>query len=254
MFRVLAIAKATFVESVRDRVLYGILLFAVGIILCSAFLDAVNVGDRFKFLRDFTAASISFFGLAICIFLGVGLVSKEIERRSLYWLLVKPLSRSQFLLGKYLGLVALLFLDFLIMGAGFLLVSHALERTWVPAYGALTLLLFLKYAVVTSVSIVFSTFSGQTLSVILTLLVYLVAHSTAHLTRLAEGQGWFTETVAGIAYRVFPNLERLSFHARLLHDIRIPAAELAWSVAYGLAYIAAALGVAMLVFKEREFN
>lgn len=260
MRRVLAIAKATLIESLRDRVLYGILLCAGGIILAFyALSDWVDLGEQHKFFRDGVTAALSFFGLVLSIFLGVGLVSKEIERRSVYWLLVKPISRYQVVLGKYLGLVGLLLLDFLVLGAITILFLRALEHTWSPSYALLILLLFLKYTVVVTVALVFSTISGQVLSAILTFLVYIVGHSTRELVELASGDGavgaaWVTYPIARAAAWLFPDLARLSFHPRILHNLTIPPAELLGSVAYGALYSLAALGVAALIFSRREFE
>ena len=99
---VLRIAANVFKESVRDKVLYGIVLFAVLIISASMLLGQLTAGQEVKIIKDLGLAAISLFGHFIAIFIGIGLVSKEVERRSIYALLAKPMTRSQLLLGKYL--------------------------------------------------------------------------------------------------------------------------------------------------------
>jgi ABC-type transport system involved in multi-copper enzyme maturation permease subunit len=116
------IAGAVFRESVRDKILYGIVAFAVLIIAASLLLGQLTAGQEVKIIKDLGLAAISIFGHFIAIFIGIGLVSKEVERRSIYALLVKPMSRSQLLLGKYLGLVLTLAVNVTVMTAALLAV------------------------------------------------------------------------------------------------------------------------------------
>src|SRR5262245_25247460 len=102
--RVAAVAANTFRESVRERVLYNLVLFAVLMTLSSLLLGQLSVRQDEKIVKDLGLASIDVFGTLIAMFIGVGLIRKEIERRSLYPLLAKPLSRAEFLLGHVLGL------------------------------------------------------------------------------------------------------------------------------------------------------
>ncbi len=110
------IAVSVFRESVRDKVLYNLVFFAILLIAASVLLGQLTAGQEVKIIKDLGLAAMSVFGLFIAVFIGIGLVSKEVERRSIYALLTKPISRAQFILGKYLGLVLTLAVNLAVMG------------------------------------------------------------------------------------------------------------------------------------------
>src|SRR5438045_1071746 len=112
-----SIALNVFKESVRDKVLYNLVFFAVMLIAVSYLLGELTAGQDVKIIKDLGLAAMSVFGLFIAVFIGIGLVSKEVERRSIYSLLAKPISRQQFILGKYLGLVLTLLVNISAMTA-----------------------------------------------------------------------------------------------------------------------------------------
>lgn len=250
----LAVARATFLESLRDRVLYSIFLFALGMLLASAFLSSVPVGDRGSILKDFGLAGISFFGLCLSVFLGISLVSKEIERKSLYWLLVKPVSRHQLLVGKYLGLLALLLLDIQFMGALFLLQLRLSLGVWEFSLLTNVAFLFLKFSVLTAIAVAFSTFSTPTLSVLYTLVTYFIGNSTARFRAFAPEYGPGAAFAGELFYLLLPNFDNFDIRKEMLHRASLPAAQVLFTVVYALAYVFLALAVARFIFERREFN
>src|SRR5438128_3840696 len=130
--RVLLIARNAFREAVRDRVLYNLVVFALLLIAGSIFLGELSAGQESKIIIDLGLSAMLLFGAFIAIFVGVGLVYKEIERRTLYAILSKPIGRGQFLLGKYLGLCLTLLINVVIMGVGVSLALIYLHRGWDP--------------------------------------------------------------------------------------------------------------------------
>src|SRR5437870_5256105 len=110
-----SIALNVFRESVRDKVLYNLVFFAVMLIAVSYLLGQLTAGQDIKIIKDLGLAAMSVFGLFIAVFIGIGLVSKEVERRSIYSLLAKPISRQQFIVGKYAGLVLTLAVNLTVM-------------------------------------------------------------------------------------------------------------------------------------------
>ena len=126
------IARNTFREAVRDRVLYNLVLFALLLIGGAVFLGELSGGQEAKIIIDLGLSAILLFGVFIALFVGVGLVHKEIERRTLYAILSKPVGRGQFLVGKYLGLCLTLLVNILIMGVGVSLALVYVERGWTP--------------------------------------------------------------------------------------------------------------------------
>src|SRR5687767_5282628 len=111
------IALSVFRESVRDKVLYNLVFFAVMLMAVSYLLGQLTAGQDIKIIKDLGLAAMSLFGLFIAVFIGIGLVSKEVERRSIYALLAKPIRRQELVAGKYLGLVLTLLVNIAIMTA-----------------------------------------------------------------------------------------------------------------------------------------
>ncbi len=179
--KIWAIILNTFREAVRDRVLYAIVFFAVVILLISTIMDVITIGQRAKIIIDMGLASISIFGALIAIFVGIGLVYKEIEKRTIYTIVSKPVARWQFLLGKYFGLVLTLAVQVAAMSAIFFIIV-ASEMGRVPPLLYLAVgMTFLELMVVCAVAIFFSSFSTPILSGMYTLGVYLIGHLTRDL-------------------------------------------------------------------------
>lgn len=199
MSKVLHIALNTFRESSRDRVLYVIAFFGVALMAASQGLGWVSVGEETQIVQDFSLAAISFFGALIAVFVGTGLVYKEIEKRTIYTILSKPVSRWQFLLGKFCGLMAVLLAAVAGMGAIALAIIYYsgcttptgdggfwLDRIdWTLLLQALTLLYF-EMMVVVALAIFFSTVSSPGLAAVFTFCAYLVGQITPSLMDLAN--------------------------------------------------------------------
>ena len=184
--KVLSIALNTFRENLRDKLLYNLLVFALLMIGSSLLLMRLTLGEFHRLMLDVGLGSINIFGVLIAIFVGIGLVSKEIEKKTIYTIVSKPVARYQFLVGKYLGLIVTLFVNTLIMAAGLLLVLFAqevpIESMLFKALG----LIFLEFMVVTAVALLCSTFTSATLSAIFTLATYVIGHLTADLKVFGE--------------------------------------------------------------------
>jgi ABC-type transport system involved in multi-copper enzyme maturation permease subunit len=248
-----AIAINTFREAIRDRILYLILAFAIVLILASRAISLLTVGSEEKIIKDIGLMAISLFGVATSIFIGVGLVFKEIEKRTIYTLTSKPIRRSQFILGKYLGLSLVLMVNLSIMTLAFY------GLLWFKGYldfnlGKAILLIMVELLLVTAFAIFFSSFSSPFLSSLFTVTLYVVGHLSWSLRLLQErvpssGGRWVLEA----AYRILPNLEHLNIKGQVVHQVPVPGADVVWAAAYGLSYTATVLLVAMMVFRKRDF-
>lgn len=248
-----AIAINTFREAIRDRILYLILAFALVLILASRAISLLTVGSEEKIIKDIGLGAISVFGVATAIFVGVGLVFKEIEKRTIYTLTSKPIRRSQFILGKYLGLSLVLFVNLSIMTLAFY------GLLWFKGYldanlGKALVLIMVELLLVTAFAIFFSSFSSPFLSSLFTVTLYVVGHLSWSLRLLQErvpsaGGRWLLEAV----YRVLPNLEYLNIKGEVVHQVGVRGAEVAWAAFYGLSYTAVVLLLAMMVFRKRDF-
>ena len=254
MRSIIVIALNTFRENLRDKILYSLLIFAALLMGASILLGALTIAEQEKIIADMGLASINVIGVIIAIFVGIGLVSKEIERRTIYTILAKPISRSQFILGKYLGLVITLGVNLVIMFDVFL---FTLWMTQVPITMVLVqavTLMMVEFLVVTATALFFSTFSTPTLSAALTLGLYFIGHLTSDLKTLAEkSSSEVTKAVMTVLYYLCPNLEVLNIKGQAVSGV-----SLAWSyqlsaTLYGLLYASLLLAGAAAIFQKRDF-
>jgi len=255
MCKVYYIAINTFMEAVRDRVLYLLLAFALLMILSSRILSLLTVGDESKIIKDLGLSSISIFGVLIAIFVGIGLVYKEIEKKTIYTIISKPISRSQFLVGKYLGLLLTIFINVAIMSAGLLLLLFIHSGVWELHLLKAVLLIFCETIVITAFAILFSTFSTPMLSAIFTLSVYVIGHITENLygfTHALEEQS--VRFFCSVAYYMLPNLQHFDIKAEVVYEVPIGSDFIFYSLLYCLLYSTITILFANLIFSRRDFT
>ena len=256
--RVLTIARNAFREAVRDRVLYNLVLFVLLLIIGAVFLGELSGGQEAHIIVNGGLTAMLLIGALISIFVGVGLVYKEIERRTVYAIFSKPVGRGEFLVGKYLGLCLTLLVNTLVMGAGVSLALIYVQRGWNPLALSIwpaVFLIYLELMILTAVALMFSAFSSPALSALLTFFVFIIGHFSADLKALASSLGttsarWFF----GGLYYLLPNLSNYSFIAPAAYGQRPTAAALVMALAYALVYITILLAAATLVFNRRNFK
>lgn len=261
MNRVFAIAQNTFREAVRNKILYALLVFAIGVILFALPLGQMSLNEQARVTRDVGLAGIELFGILISVFIGVNLVHKEIDRKTIYALVPKPLHRYEFIIGKYFGIIATLLLMVAIMSAillGVLSVQEApLESTLIRAI----IMLFIELMVVTAVAIFFSSFSSPFLSGLFTLVLCVIGLSTDSLRLLVKKLPDGGERLASALLRVIPDLRMFYVSGSMLNNrwVSVHQGEyvdwsyVAWAAGYGAAYAAVALVLAMMIFSRRDF-
>jgi len=251
--RLWAIAINTFREAIRDRILYLILAFALVMIGASRALSLLTVGSEEKIMKDMGLAAISLFGVATAIFVGVGLVFKEIEKRTIYTLIAKPIRRSEFILGKYLGLALVLLVNLSIMTLAFYGVL------WYKGYldfdlGKAIVLTLVELLLMTAIAIFFSSFSSPLLSSLFTVTCYLIGHLSWGLPLLAQRiESAWVQALLVFLYRVLPNLEHLNVKGEVVHRVAVSGEEVLLGVGYGLGYTAVVLMLAIAAFRKRDF-
>jgi len=252
--KVLSIALNTFRENLRDKLLYNLLIFALLMIGSSLLLMRLTLGEFHRLILDIGLGSINFFGVLIAIFVGIGLVSKEIEKKTIYTIVSKPVARYQFLLGKYLGLCLTLLVNTAIMALGLLAV---LAMQDVPIHAVLFKalgMIVLEFMVVTAVALLFSTFSSATLSAIFTLAIFVIGHLTADLKVFSQKLEGLGQSILEGMYYLLPNLERFNLKGHVTHQLDVPAGDLLLIAAYGLAYTTFLLMLASVIFQRRDFR
>jgi ABC-type transport system involved in multi-copper enzyme maturation permease subunit len=263
-----SIAVNVFKESVRDRVPYNLVVFAVLLIASSYLLGQLTAGQDVKIIKDLGLAATSVFGLFIAIFIGIGLVSKEVERRSIYAILSKPVGRSQFIVGKYAGLVLTLAVNVTVMTVAMYAVLGYM--TWIetpefksawdapgvdPRMLIAVGLVFIELMLVTAVALFFSTFSSPILSAALTFGLYVAGHFNADLKnfdRVVDSQAaiWLARGV----YHVLPDLSAFDVKTEVVHGLPLQPGYVWTTAAYGFIYITALILAATFIFSRRDFK
>lgn len=262
------VAVAVFKESVRDRVPYSLVLFSVILMGASFLMSRLTAGQDFKVIKDLGLATMNAMGLLIAIFIGTGLVSKEVERRSIYAVLAKPISRSSFLVGKYAGLVLTLAVNLGMMTAAFYVMLQYMNWTtddWIkqgwraPAHDprllAAIALIGVQLMLTTAVALFFSTFSSPMLSMLLTLAVWVAGHFSGDLRNFQTAvDSPAAAMVARGLYYALPNLDAVDVKNAVVHGLPIAWGAVGLGVASIAAYIGVLVGGAVLVFTRRDFK
>jgi ABC-type transport system involved in multi-copper enzyme maturation permease subunit len=252
--RVGAIALNTFREAIRHRILYLLLAFAVAMISFAQILSLLTVGSEEKIIKDFGLASIDVFGVLTSVFVGVGLVSREIERRTVYTLLAKPIHRFEFVLGKYAGLAFTLLVNSAVMALWFTLVLAVKgmydARLWVAV-----LLLFFQFLLITALAVLFSCLSSPILASVMTLALYVVGHLLWSLRLLEDRVGSEAgRFLCRTLYLLLPNLGNFDFKGEIVHGLAIDPVRVAAAGIYLVAYGSAVLAAACAAFQRKELQ
>jgi len=252
--RLIAVAANTFRETVRERVLYNLVFFAILMTLSGLLLGQLSIRQDEKVLKDVGLAAMDLFGTLIAIFIGVGLVSKEIERRSLYPLLAKPLSRGEFFLGKFAGLVFTLLVNLAVMTLGLYATLLATGREADPRLLAAVYPIFLGLVVVVAFAMLFSTLTSSVLASVLTVGVVVAGRFSDVVRNMREVvpavPGWVVEAL----YAVIPNFRNFDFKDRVTYGDPVPGDVLLWVTIYAVAYVAVVLGLGLASFRSRDFQ
>jgi len=256
-----AVAINTFRETIRDKILYNLLIFALLLIGGSILLATLSIGEQAKIIMDFGLASINLFGILIAIFLGVGLVSKEIEKRTLYTVLSKPIGRTEFLLGKYAGLLLTLLVNTSVMLAGLYLTLMLNQFRWgLPVLDVEARLVeavfmtYLQLSLITAVALLFSTFTTTTLAAIFTLSTYVIGHISADLLAMADKLPTkSTAILVKAIYYILPNLSNFDIKGLVVHKVPIEPTYFFLTTSYALLYITLLIATAAFIFKRRDF-
>ena len=254
--QIFPIATNAFREAVRDRILYNLILFVLLITASAIFLGELTDGQEAHVIVNLGLSSMLIFGAFIAIFVGVSLVWKEIEKRTVYSIFSKSVGRGEFIIGKYLGLCLTILVNVAVMGVG---VSLALlyvggGRLAATIWGAVYLI-FLELTIITAVAIMFSSFSTPALSALLTFFVFLIGHFSSSLRDLAEGLGskaaiYFFNAI----YYLLPNLSNFSFIINVANGDAAPIAMLGGATVYALVYVVILLTISITIFRRRNFK
>jgi len=255
MSRVLAVAANTFRETVRERVLYNLVFFAIVMTISGLLLGQLSIRQDEKIIKDIGLAAMDLFGTLIAVFIGVGLISKEIERRSLYPLLAKPLTRGEFYVGKFLGLAFTLFVNVSVMTAGLYLTLVATGRRPDPLLLSAIGPLFLGLLLTVAFAMLFSTVSSSAaLASVFTVVVVVAGRFTDVLRNMRDVAPGVPPWLVDALYAALPNFRNFDFKDRVAYGDAVPGAVLGWVALYAAAYVAVVLSIGLSSFRARDFQ
>lgn len=255
--RISVIARNVFLEVIRDRILYLIGLFAILMMLIGVLLPDVAAGTEDKILLDVGLAGINLLALVIAVFVGTGLINKEIEKKTVLVLIAKPISRFEFILGKHLGLAAVMAVLITSLSAVFMALL-ILKGVSFPMGSILVAIafMFLEMVLLIAVALLFGVFTSSLLATLLTFAVYLVGHLSQDIVKfgqLTESENF--QRIAKGMYLILPDLERLNFKNEAIYGFNLlpGPGELAMNALYGVIYTALLVIIATNIFARRQF-
>jgi ABC-type transport system involved in multi-copper enzyme maturation permease subunit len=255
--RIASIAANTFREAVRDRVLYNLIAFAVLLSAAAIFIGQISIGIERLVVVNLGLTAVSLFGVVIAIFVGIGLVSKEIEKRTLDTVLSRPVRRWEFIVGKFFGLAGTLVVNTFFMALGvfgaLLYVAHTFSR---PDGSILVALYFiiLQFLIICALALLFSSFSSPLLSAVFAFSLFVIGSFADDLRGFTTMTHGFTRWVAtGAAYLV-PNFSALNVISAVAHQQPVSWQLILQNTFYALFYTAMALSGAVLIFDRRNLK
>jgi ABC-type transport system involved in multi-copper enzyme maturation permease subunit len=252
-----AIGLNTFREAVRDRVLYNLVFFALLMMGAAVLVGQISIGIEEVVIVSLGLSAISFIGLLMAVFIGVGLVSKEMDKRTIYALLSKPVRRWEFLLGKFTGLIFTLAVNTAAMAAGLLAallyVKHHLERTDAIVLVAVYFVL-LKLAIIVALALLFSCSTTSLLSILYCAGFYVAGSFVQQMRTLrADLLGPFAGVMRWLSY-LLPNFQNFSVTGLAAHGVSVPRTLILQNTLYAALYCAIVLAAASLILSRRNLK
>ena len=254
--KTLAIARNTAREALRNKVLYSILAFAALVVAVAALFGSASIGDQMKFVKDFSLAAISLFGVVIAVTLGVNMLSKELGRRTILNILSKPVARWQFVVGKFVGLTATLAVVVTCMTTALIGIVGAFEGHLDTGLVVAGVTVVLELMIVVAVALLFSAIVvTPTLAGLFTVATFVAGRSAAHLAYFrGDGTNPTVRAAATVLYWILPHLNRLDVADQVAYGDAVAWSTLALAAAYATAYAAVLLLLAVALFERREFT
>jgi Cu-processing system permease protein len=253
MKAVWAISCLTVKEAIRNKILYLLLFFSLTFISFSLVMGELTIGDELKIIKDLGLSSIHFFGILITIFIGIGLIFQEMEKRTIYLVLSKPLRRSQFLLGKFLGLAMTLFLVLAVLVMLFYGVLY-LKKGPDPKLLVAFYSMYLEWLLIAGIAILFSSFSTPLLSGMLTLAAFVAGHLTDGLLLLQRRiESQVGDAILSGLFYALPNLELFNLRTQVVHNLPLSGAFIAGTSVYWAMYLGTLLLLSIVIFQKKDF-
>jgi ABC-type transport system involved in multi-copper enzyme maturation permease subunit len=255
--RILHIASNTFREAVRDRVLYNLIGFAVLMSGAAILVGQISFGIERLVVINLGLTAVSLFGTVIAIFIGIGLVSKEIDKRTLYTVLSRPVRRWEFIVGKFFGLSGTLIVNTFFMAIGvfaaLLYVSRHFQRSDAWVLVALYFIV-LQFLIITALALLFSSYSSPLMSAVFAFSVFVIGSFAEDLRGFAAMTQGFTRWLATGAAYLLPNFSALNVITLVAHEQTVSTQLILFNTAYALIYATMAICGAVLIFEHRNLK
>jgi len=256
--KIAAIAWVTVREAIRQKLAVNLLVFALALLVASFTISTLTFGEMYRIIVNLGLSSMEVFGTLIATFLGAGLIARDVERRSLYPIITKPVSRSQYVAGRYLGLVATTTLNLLVMAATFAAVlayyTHGLAFLTASPFLLVLLAMAVQFAMVGAIASFFSAFSTATLAAIFTLTIVVAGHVSVDMVRYWAREGGLAAIAGKAIYAVLPNLQALDLKEAMVYKDQVQATFAVTGLGYGLLYAAGVLALTCAVFSRRDLR
>jgi len=250
-----AIMLNTFKEAVRNKIFYLLLFFGIIFALGSKILGMLSIGDPLRVILDSGIAAINFFTALIAIFIGINLVYKEIDKKTIYNVLSKPINRDSFIFGKFLGLALTVFLALLAMVIIFFFFVFLQSKSFPFSLLIGFLLFYFELLILIALSLLFSSFSTPILSSIFTICIYLIG-------KISWTFNYFKVLITSrplkiftyITYYLIPNFEKFNIRDQLVLGQTIPFNQIFYALLYGIFYTLLLLSLTVIIFRHRQFQ
>lgn len=253
--KIYPISLNTFRETVRDRVLYNLLIFALLMIGSTVYLATLTIADHLKIIKDFGLAAISLFGVLIAIFVGIGLLYKEVDKRTIYTVLSKPIKRYEFILGKYLGLLLTLLVNLAIMAAGLVLILLFFGNVFTASFFVALYFIYLELMLLVGLTVFFSSFTTPMLSALFTLALFVIGHLSADLKLLGmKSESLMVKYLTKFMYYFLPNLDNFNIRGTVVYSLPVSLERVLAVTAYALLYLGVLLVLAVIIFQRKDFK
>jgi len=268
VMRAWAVALITFKEGIKNRVIFGIFIIALLLFTATTLIITLFMRDIVKVAVDLSLSTVSFAGLLTLFFVGVNLFSKDIDKRTIYMVISRPVSRSQYLVGKFFGLLLLALTVGSLLGSLSALPVIMSKRFYYYAearfawnvFFIAVVYIFLKLAIVSSIITLFASLTSNSfMTLVLTMVTYLIGESTEGVRSLltsgieVQTVSPLLKTLVNIAYYVFPNMSAFDLTAQAAHGLPISPGYMFWTALYALVYMTAVVTAGTLFFRRREF-
>jgi Cu-processing system permease protein len=269
MKTLLPITLITFKEGIRNKAIYGIFLMALMLLIVNFLLCSMIPREVGKVAVDIALSTVYFSGLLLVFFVGINLMAKDLDKRTIYMVISRPISRSQYIVGKFFGMTLLIIAAMALLCAFAVLSIFMIKLTYPGYYQRFSwpmVLLALSFSVMplillSAMSFLFASFTSSSfVTLVLTMISYIIGRSSYDVKALVESPGAagihsspITVKLVQIAYYLFPNLSVFDIRTQAAHDLPLASSYIAWTILYGVVYTSLVVVVAALIFRRREF-